>query len=80
MWAFGLMALLVADLGLGLVVGQAIAASIKQPLEATLNAVKRIADGDLETQVAIGKDKIFWIGHELKPDAQEAAQHHDRRA
>jgi methyl-accepting chemotaxis protein len=51
---------------LALAAGQFIAISIKQPVEATVSAVQRIAQGDLETKVSSdGKDEISWLSHEL---------------
>jgi len=56
-----------ATLGaLALIAGQLIAVSIKQPVEATVAAVQRIAAGDLETKVeSTGKDELSWLSHEL---------------
>ena len=61
-----LMGASVAMAAAALVAGQVIAASIKQPVQATVAAVQRIASGDLETKVvSSGKDELSWLNHEL---------------
>ncbi|WP_280151601.1 methyl-accepting chemotaxis protein [Piscinibacter sp. XHJ-5] len=49
-----------------LVSGWAISHSIKAPVEDTVQAVIRVAGGDLETRIeSPGKDEISWLRHEL---------------
>jgi len=63
-WPIGL----VAAVGcvLALLAGWLIRASIKQSVESTVDAVVRIAGGDLETKIeSPGKDEISWLRSEL---------------
>jgi methyl-accepting chemotaxis protein len=51
---------------LGLTGGWLVSVSIKAPVDDTAEAVKRIADGDLETKVeSPGRDELSWLRHEL---------------
>ena len=51
---------------IGLVGGWLVSSSIKAPVHDTAMAVKRIADGDLETKVeSPGRDELSWLRAEL---------------
>jgi methyl-accepting chemotaxis protein len=46
--------------------GWVVAHSIKEPVEDTVQAVIRVAGGDLETRIeSPGKDELSWLRHEL---------------
>ena len=63
-WNIGLLAGVGCTLGLFAAV--AIRQSIKAPVEDTVQAVVRIAGGDLETKIeSPGKDEFSWLRHEL---------------
>jgi methyl-accepting chemotaxis protein len=59
-------ALTVLGCSIGLVAAWLIRASIKAPVEDTVQAVIRIASGDLETKIeSPGKDEFSWLRYEL---------------
>jgi methyl-accepting chemotaxis protein len=63
-WAWNSVSLL--GCGVGLVAAWLIRASIKAPVEDTVQAVIRIAAGDLETKIeSPGKDEFSWLRAEL---------------
>jgi methyl-accepting chemotaxis protein len=63
-WTWSAIALL--GCGVGLVAAWLIRASIKEPVEDTVQAVIRIAAGDLETKIeSPGKDEFSWLRYEL---------------
>ena len=63
-WTLGSVSLL--GCSLGLVAAWLIRSSIKAPVEDTVQAVMRIAAGDLETKIeSPGKDEFSWLRHEL---------------
>jgi len=56
----------IAICALGMVGGWLVSVSIKAPVDDTAMAVKRIADGDLESKVeSPGRDELSWLRHEL---------------
>jgi methyl-accepting chemotaxis protein len=63
-WAIGVAA--AAGCVIALLAGWLIRASIKESVESTIDAVIRIAGGDLETKIeSPGKDEISWLRAEL---------------
>ena len=63
-WAVGLTGAAAAVFSA--VAGWVIALSIKAPVEDTVQAVIRVAGGDLETKIeSPGKDELSWLRHEL---------------
>jgi methyl-accepting chemotaxis protein len=63
-WTWGAITLL--GCSIGLVAAALIRASIKAPVEDTVQAVIRIASGDLETKIeSPGKDEFSWLRAEL---------------